>query len=353
MFPRLDTSFDLNRLNNLNHRWVLHILFWVGYYGYRVLNYGGYVNTFENVAYVQFLELPIKLFAVYVNLYLLMPNFLRQGKTTVYAILVFVLLMIATFMQLQIIRICMELGIYNISLDKIFSVHRFIRAQWHISTIMFITAGIKILKDTYQGQQVNQQLEKEKLENELKFLKAQVNPHFFFNTLNSLYALILDKSDQAAEMLLKLSDLMHYMLYDTVQDKVALSKEVTYLSNYLELEKMRYGDELNVVFRVHGQIEEVHIVPMILIPLVENAFKHGLRNPQENAYIKIELSCEGSVIKFKVENSIPQLVTISQEDGGIGLKNLKRRLELLYKDQHELQLKKEATRYKALLMLSV
>jgi LytS/YehU family sensor histidine kinase len=178
--------------------------------------------------------------------------------------------------------------------------------------------------------------EKQHLETELNFLKVQIQPHFFFNTLNNLYSLTLKKSDQAPEIVLKLSALMSYMLYESNTSKVPLSKEITYLLNYLDLEKLRFGQRLVVTFEMEGPIEEVNIPPMILILFLENSFKHGIKNNLHKIQIDILLKVEEGFLFFSVKNPVEEKT--STGNTGIGLKNAKRRLELLYGNNYCLDL---------------
>ncbi len=343
---------SIRHLRPTQKRIVQHILFWLGYYAYRVLNYGGYVNTYENVMYVQALELPVKILSVYITLYWLLPILLKHKKSLLFGISIVLLILVSTLIQLQMIRLMASLGIYDIRVEEVFTFRRFMSAQWHIISIVFITAAIKILKNAYQVQQDHQALVQDKLETELKLLKAQINPHFLFNTLNSLYALSLQKSELTSAMLLKLSDLMHYMLYDAASRRVALTKELEYLESYIALEKIRYGDELNILFEIDGNLAGINIPPMLFIPLVENSFKHGPGSSKEEGFIRVQLSVNQSVIELKVENSLINSYRESSSEG-FGLKNLKRRLELLYKDRYDLSLTRESNLFRAKLQLKI
>ena len=205
------------------------------------------------------------------------------------------------------------------------------------------TTAVKLSKDWIQNQQLMKEKEKQYLETELNFLKAQIQPHFFFNTLNNLYSLTLKKSDQAPEIVLKLSALMSYMLYESNTPKVSLSKEITYLQNYLDLEKLRFGQRLVVTFEMEGQIEEVNIPPMILILFLENSFKHGVKNNLNKIRIEISLKVEEGFLFFRVKNPVAE--NTSTGNTGIGLKNAKRRLELLYGNNYRLDLSEKQNEF--------
>lgn len=174
-------------------------------------------------------------------------------------------------------------------------------------------------------------LKNEKMKAELMLLKSQVSPHFFFNTLNNLYGLVAKDAQKAQEIILKLSDMMRYSIYEGEKDTVILNDEIDFLKNYIELHKMRYHKHIFVDFNFDID-ENRKVVPLLFIILLENAFKHGVENLRENAYIKVKLTTSQNQLYFMIENNYEKTKTVS----GIGLKNLKRRLELTYPNQHEL-----------------
>ena len=193
-------------------------------------------------------------------------------------------------------------------------------------------------------------LKDEKAKTELLHLKSQVNPHFFFNMLNNLYGLVDKDSKKAQELILKLSDMMRYSIYEGQKDLVPLTAEVDYLQNYIALHKMRYHKTIDVVFNQQCGETEVQIMPLLFIILLENAFKHGVENLRENAYVYINMSAENNEVYFDIENNFD--ATQDKEQGGIGLENLKRRLELVYPKSHTLSFSKTNDIYKAQLIIT-
>lgn len=189
-------------------------------------------------------------------------------------------------------------------------------------------------------------LKNEKLKAELMLLKSQVSPHFFFNMLNNLYGLIAKDPQKAQELILKLSDMMRYSIYEGDKDTVALREEIAFLKNYIQLHKMRYHKQITVDFNYEVD-ENQKIIPSLFIILLENAFKHGVENLRENAYIKMSLTTSQNEICFVIENNFEK----TQNQAGIGLKNLKRRLELIYPNQHELSFSITESVYQARLIL--
>lgn len=194
------------------------------------------------------------------------------------------------------------------------------------------------------------QLKSEKTSAELLHLKSQVNPHFFFNMLNNLYGLVGKDDKKAQDLILKLSDLMRYSIYEGQKDFVPISEEVEYLKNYIELNKMRYHKKIDI--RFDAQIEgEYKVRPLLFILLLENAFKHGVEKLRDNAYVHINIIAHEEQVQFSVENNFDSSEKENQEGKGIGLKNLKRRLQLAYPNEHDLSFFATGNVYKAQLKL--
>ncbi|WP_425658443.1 sensor histidine kinase [Tenacibaculum ascidiaceicola] len=214
--------------------------------------------------------------------------------------------------------------------------------------IFFIPIPIFFFLWVFEQWKWIQELKKEKSKTELSLLKTQINPHFFFNTLNNLYALTVKSSPQAPKVILKLSDMMRYTIYDGEKETVKISEEIAYLNNYIELHKIRYRKSVEITFS-HNIDTNLNIPPLLYIILLENAFKHGIETLAENAFIHVNLYDNDDFIYFEIENNFdPNEITNSK---GIGLQNLKRRLSLLYKQQHELTIDITNNNYKTLLKI--
>ncbi len=215
----------------------------------------------------------------------------------------------------------------------------------HIAPL--IMASIKMVKKHTETKRKAEALEKEKHITELNFLKAQIHPHFLFNTLNNLYTLTLQKSDQAPETVVKLSEMLDYMLYQCNDKLVPIEKEIHLLNNYIGLEKLRYGERLLVKFEESIEDPQTQIAPLMLLSIVENAFKHGVSGAMKNSEISIQISIKEQVLDMSVYNTKPPVV---QEDltaykEGIGVSNIKRQLELLYPDRYNLEIKEDEESY--------
>jgi len=207
--------------------------------------------------------------------------------------------------------------------------------------IYFISIIYRKVVDKIRYDREQQKIRAAQLSSELKFLRSQISPHFLFNVLTNLVSLARKKSDQMEPSLLMLSELMRYMLYDTKGQKVALSKEISYLNNYIALQKLRFGNEVEILYHIDaGTNDEEHMIePMLLVPFVENAFKHGVVH-LENPKISISLSVKEDILIFEVLNQVDDQPEASKdESSGIGLANVRSRLEMLYKNRHNLKIK--------------
>lgn len=315
----------------INSKWIQHPVFWV-LSVYAIGNYFSISSIFKFIDFFYALLFHIPLvFLVYVNLRVLIPKLLERGKYAIYALSIPLLLFTAFVLHeftFEILLPILPTEFYMVSFTDP-------GVLFTIFTIYLVTSSLlKLSKSWYLLQQV----EKEKLNIELNSLKAQVNPHFLFNSLNSIYSQALAKSDQTAETVLELSNLLRYMLYEVGDDLVLASKEVEMLENYIELQKLRVEDAAHVSFVVNGNLSETKIAPLLVFPLVENAFKHGLKGSSEDAFVKIELNVEEQ-ITFDVRNNMGQVDDMEQgKYGGIGLENVKRRLALIYPNRHQLEI---------------
>ncbi|MGA0558505.1 sensor histidine kinase [Larkinella sp. VNQ87] len=289
--------------------------------------------------------------AVYFNLYYLIPTYLEKSRFFRYGFYLALTISVAT--------LCTVSGYYfsayvsGRTLAELYGgstesncFYRFVgNALPSTVASMTLAMSIKLTKNWIQTERRQQLLEKEKLETELKFLKNQFNPHFLFNTINSIFFLIHKNPDMASASLAKFSELLRYQLYECNDQQISLDKEISYLENFIELEKLRQNQNIEVVFESQaGFSDHLGISPFILMAFVENAFKHVSRQPDRTNWIEIRLSVVGQQLDFFVANSTaPQQTRELIHYGGIGLKNVQRRLDLLYPAQHELVIQPSPT----------
>ena len=207
--------------------------------------------------------------------------------------------------------------------------------------VLGISTSIKTVQKWQKDVQLRQRLEQQKVSSELSFLKAQINPHFFFNTLNNIYALTLSDVDTAREALHKLSRMMRYVLYETQKDVALLSQEIAFLQDYINLMQLRLTDKVKVSFHHPSTLRDQVMAPMLLLPFVENAFKHGV-STQSPSSLCIMISQQGDVLHLEVRNTIFTGKPVVEDSTGIGLVNTRRRLDLLYPGRYSLRIDEQA-----------
>ena len=219
------------------------------------------------------------------------------------------------------------------------------------SLLFFTTMAVWLVRWVIAQIKFILKLKKEKKQAELMHLKSQVNPHFFFNTLNNLYGLVEQDTAKAQQLILKLSDMMRYSIYQGQNDWVTLADEITYLENYMDLHRMRYHKDIAIRFDVEAEDRSVKIMPLLFIIMVENAFKHGVEKLRKDAFVNIFLKATRQMIDFEIENNFD--AEDIQSNGGIGLTNLRQRLALVYFNRHELNISTRNGIYKIQLRLTV
>jgi LytS/YehU family sensor histidine kinase len=233
----------------------------------------------------------------------------------------------------------------------------FIANSLYILLTVSFTSFIYLFTEWYRKERANKELERIHIQNELKYLKSQVNPHFLFNSLNNLYSMTLTGSPHAPDMVLRLSGILRYLLYETSEMKVPLEKEINYLRDLVELEKIRVGDRSKIDFDIIGDISGVEIEPLLFINFVENSFKHGVNSAHEFSWMKMELRVDKAqqILSFTIENSKPVENLSHKNDtiGGIGLNNVRKRLNLLYPNKHSLKINDNTDTYSVNLKLDL
>ncbi|MFQ5448174.1 MAG: sensor histidine kinase [Saprospiraceae bacterium] len=319
------------------HKWVYHTLFWVVvlmFYSLleMFLNHTGFLYTVSN----NLVRLLILGAAVYYNIYVLIPKYLARKKFMGYmGLLLLVVFVISPIESLLIFVKSNHIPEMQASIVG--------HLDWSFVSNFFMvgtSSVVKITVDWYKNLREKQEIQTETIQSELRFLKSQINPHFLFNTLNSLYALTLKKSDKAPDIVLKLSEMMRYMLYECNEPQVLLSKEVNYISNYLDLELLRQGNNMNISFTIDGTISDQQIAPLMFIPFIENCFKHGLGHHLTKGFVTIRLAVTDHEVELYIENSKSDNMPKQRHarSGGIGLVNVRRRLDLLYPGKYTLSI---------------
>lgn len=290
----------------------------------------------------------------YINYIFLIPSLIKKRKKYWLYLISFFLLIIGATLIKTIIAVLNPVELLTYTMDgkqKEFTVNQFaINSVFFEGFFLICSCIIKFTIDWFSNERIQRNLESERREMELQFLKSQLNPHFLFNSLNNIYSLAYQKSDKTADAIMKLSEIMRYMIYESNTPTVELSKEVDYLTNYIELQKIRFKDGAFVELSLNGEIDNQKIVPLMLISFVENAFKHGVVNDPAEP-VKINIIANQKILHFSVINKKSQQNKDAQ--GGVGLTNVERRLQLVYPDRYKLNVVNSATHYTCELMIDI
>jgi len=342
--------YQINRLLTFIFRYkILHISFWIFYFFHNIhLRQQFHGGTFEKHIPITVFQLLSQMIAVYIIIYDFVPRFLENNKVIKFFALSASLLVIVTIVQVFSFRVFQHLvagndfetsGIWLITFVGI--------TDMAIVAALFLT--LTLLGSMYRKDQMNRRLEKEKLEAELNFLKSQTSPHFLFNALNSIYVLIDIDQKKARSTLLKFCDLLRYQLYEC-NSAVFLSRELEFLENYIELEKIRKKN-LQVTYNRPEILPAFELMPFLVIPLVENAFKHVSHFQDDINFIRINITATDMILNADIVNSCNGTSSQDVSQGGIGLQNIGRRLQLLYPNRHSLLIEKKQKTFSAKLTI--
>jgi len=321
----------------INKRILPHILFWMFYVLFFGSIYGKYGNDFKGYMLESLFMLPFVMLATYLTLYLILPHYFKKRNLLFTLFAVIAVLFVTTLGERIFLR---KFNSLEITFDTMFTLS-YVYILLETNFMVASAVAIKIAKKWIEQQNEKHEIERRNLETELNLLKAQLHPHFLFNTMNNLYALSMEKSAKTSEGIAKISNLLRSVLYECNDAEINLKKEIQLIENYIDLERMRYGDRLKLKFEITGNVYEKKIAPMLLFTFIENCFKHGSSDDPNNPFIEILLSVSGNEIHFFAKNSKPTGKNQSKNvnGGGIGLNNVKKRLEIIYKDNYELRIR--------------
>ncbi len=338
---------------------IYHLPFWFVYhYLWWVMALGSPGKALDSLLFLPYTVkysffVIFQALAVYFNLYFLIPRFLEKGRLPTYTALL-LLTMLGTSLLL-VSGYYFSTYISGQTLEELYGAEKesgyffSFLATALPSTVasMTLAMSIKLTKNWIQARQRQNLLEKEKLETELKFLRNQFNPHFLFNTINSIFFLIHKNPDMASASLAKFSDLLRYQLYECNDHQIPLDKEIAYLENFIELEKLRQNSNVTINLKLDStESGHLSIAPFVLMTFVENAFKHVSRQKDRTNWIDIRLDLEGQQLNFSVANSTgPEAASEATDSNGIGLNNVQRRLDLVYPGTYILNVQNESSRF--------
>lgn len=335
---------------------IRHFLLWCLFVILSAILYTQSGDDFLRETKAHIFYLPFYMTATYLTVYFLIPVYLLKQKY-----FMFFIFLITSALVISIVErtanyyylLPKEYPEY-VATFKIFSYRIFFTAI-NIYFVVLIASTGKLFGYWYKNQKDKQELAKEKLKAELNFLKAQIHPHFLFNTLNNLYVLSRKKPEEASELIMRLSEILRFLLYECDSEYIPVEKEIEIIKNYIELEKIRYGDSLSVEFQTAGSFINKKIAPVMLLPFVENTFKHGVSNKIDNKWIRIFINITNDEIRCIFENS--KETTQSEDEmnykEGIGLNNVRRRLDIIYGSKHKLIINNNTDTFKTILEIKL
>ncbi|MGI8583751.1 MAG: sensor histidine kinase [Chitinophagaceae bacterium] len=345
---------DINQPNNFifssRYRVWRHILLWVFQSLWITLAWTS-SYPFLSALLVQLIWLPVYMLYCYPFIYWVLPRLLLKGRYVQFAVIVLFWVFAGWYVNYYF-RLYISIPFQE--LMEITKINRNPGQQGNFFTLIAVwcfASTCVLFKHWLRKQQEWLQAEKEKVSAELQLLKAQVHPHFLFNTLNNIYSFALENSPKTPELILKLSSLLSYMLYDCKAEQVLLEKEIEVMKDYVDLERERYGNKIEISWRIEGEVEDKCIAPLLLLPFLENAFKHGTSEQLEKPWLSFDLVVKQNLMKCKVVNSKNEFVPVSQH--GIGVENVKKRLAFLYPGKYELKINDEGDFFVVSLLLEL
>ncbi|WNH10900.1 sensor histidine kinase [Thalassobellus suaedae] len=348
----LKNNFILKKIGQL----ILHVLFWCVVLFFFTYFFGAENQNYSDTLSFSLFLMPITIATTYVSIYKLIPDYLitkRYFLFIIYSLYTLIisgyLIMVSIFFSLTYLA-NFEYNDMNPATKNILLV------TTGVYLVTIIVSAFKLLKLNLNHVEQKNKLENKILETQLKlkeqelnYLKMQIHPHFLFNTLNTMYGFALKKADEAPEMILKLSNLLDYLLYKVDKPFVLLIDDINHIKDYIELEKMRFNNTLNIELVTETIIEHNKIAPMLLLPFIENSFKHGVIK-NGTLSIHINISCKDKKLYFYIENTSADNDISSK---GIGLENIQKRLDLLYKDNYTLTINNDSHLFKVSLILNI
>lgn len=321
----------------------IHLIFWLCAWFFFFFYYKRYseINNYTFGASV--INLLVAITTVYTFNYYLIPNILLKNKQKKFFAFAFVSIVMFFYIQL-LLTLFLVVKLLSDGYRLFPEMLDIVMLFFNLFFVVFIAIAIKFYKRWNEKDFQEQKVQKEKVEAELQMLKTQINPHFLFNTLNSIYVLALKQSEQTANTVMKLSDILDYILYRINTPKIAISNEIKIIEDYVELEKIRFSNRVDLDFNTDLQSKDIQIPPMLIIPFIENAFKHGVAKSIGKSWIKISIKETNGALHILVANSKTQN-KLKDKTGGIGLENVKKRLNLLYDSKYQLDISEKQMQY--------
>ncbi|MBD0831072.1 histidine kinase [Aestuariibaculum sp. TT11] len=308
------------------------------YFIFNVVRWGSYFNDYVYSIKSNLVEFPIHIIAVYINIYYLIPKLILKRRYVTY-VLSLVAMLAAVYLVrtgLNYVLVTKDIWPEAPGAGEFMQLNHIIAVVLGELYVIGFVSAIKLVIDWSLEKRRNEKLAKLQLSTELKYLRTQIQPHFFFNTLNNLYALTLKKSDSAPEMVIKISDLMQYILYEVNSSKADLLEEINHINTYIDVERLRFNERVECEMDISGSVEDVQVPPLLFLTFIENCFKHGLKGTD---MVRVNMSFEvlhTDYLEFKLSNTYKPEQT-NKGETGIGIANTKRRLNLLFNSDYKFE----------------
>lgn len=313
---------------------LLHLSFWLLYFSYRVYDMEAYLGYRKAILYVS-LPMAFNMMASYLHYFYILPNWLKDKRPAPYFLKLLPLIAIVITLRLYAENLVFADLFRNEAYYKTIKPERVVSTLWDTLSFLLFTGMIRFTVNWFDLENKRNQLENEKLVAELNYLKAQINPHFLFNTLHNLNYLVYSGSARATDVIIRLSNIMRYMIYDANKEKVLLKKEIEYMNDYIHLESIRLNQAFKINFYTEGDPQQVEVAPLIMLTFLENAFKHGVSDQEEKCWIDVRLVITDDTIRYDVSNKKLKMANKNLRSG-FGLDNVKKRLQLSYPAKHRL-----------------
>ncbi|MFT5823042.1 MAG: two-component system LytT family sensor kinase [Crocinitomix sp.] len=340
----------------------LHLILWICYFLFLATTFAGNLD-FMSGAYKAFQLIGFHILLFYINSDFLMPRYLEKRKFILYGLAILLGLILFSFLF-------HVFGIFDRQFDStarnglerpfiaegfrrfksgegglLFFLRFGIRSLFYMIIILLLSVVYRLIFQKFSNEKRVVQLRNEQLNTEMKFLKSQINPHFLFNTLNNIYTLTMVKHERAPEMIMRLSEILRYILYECNDEEVLLQREISFIRNYINLQQLKTNGGQNISIEFNEVDVNVSIAPLLLIPFIENSFKHSKVEDLDHGWVKIRLTVKKSLIEFNISNSIPKQSIVKDKHGGIGLENVGKRLQLIYPKKHNLYINETKDRF--------
>jgi sensor histidine kinase YesM len=311
-----------------------HFIFWISYFILNVVRWGSYYQDYWYSFKSNTVTVTLGMLLAYFHVYFLLPKLLFQKKIISYVLFFFIALAVFYLVRTELIFLFINENVWPESQtpQRAYTFNHILVVSLIGIYDIALATTVKLTASWIVNRRRMEDMKSTQLKTELQFLKAQIQPHFFFNTLNNLYALTLEQSKQAPDVVLKLSKIMEYVLYDAKEPKTQLINEIKYIQNYIDLEKLRFQDNVNIQMDLKGDLDDCEVPPLLFLPFIENCFKHGAKG-NDNSNVIISFEVEDNLLKFFTKNNI-STTTTNEKKHGIGNKNVLRRLELLFADKY-------------------